>query len=297
MSDIKLQSTEDFIFNKEKVVELKDIMKQGNAAFLDGPPGTGKTEAVNVVANELNYDLILTNASDKRTVDALSKIKRRVTQKLLAPTIFFLDEVDGINWNRRWKQKVGVVTEMLENAKNPVVMAANEGWQIPQSIKKYMAVLEFKRAYTYKMDIEKILQKFGIPVTNINKREFQHGDIRNALNSVIHDGDTYKSYHPFKIVRTVLTGEWKDEYEEHIPEVFDKKSTTPRQEFLTWLLDNAMDNLYGRELIDFIKLLATVDRTGDYDLFKLIDKKYRKDLDVSYPRFKRRIGALMGDNK
>lgn len=296
MSNIKLKSVDDFVYNKDKVRELMDIVKHGNAALLDGPPGTGKSEAAKVVADELGYDLEVTNASDHRTVSALKKIKVRVTQNLLAPTLFFLDEIDGVNWNRRYNQKKNVMVDMLKNANNPVVMAANEGWKLPQPIKKYMAVLKFKRAYTYKMDVEKILRKRGIDVgdIDINKREFGHGDIRDALNKILHGGDVYKSYNPFTLVERTICGKWEDDYKDVIKPVFDRSDKmTPHQHFMTWLLHNAAKNLYGRELIGFIKLLVLVDKTKKYELFSTVRERYRKEFDTEYPRFYRRLGALL----
>jgi len=43
------------------------------AVFIHGPPGVGKTVTVEALANDLNTELVETNASDYRTEEAVNR--------------------------------------------------------------------------------------------------------------------------------------------------------------------------------------------------------------------------------
>lgn len=290
--DFEIENIDDF-YNKDKVEDVLRAVRRGNPILLQGPPGTGKTAAAHFVADKLGYDIIEVNTSDKRNVDGLRALRNKITQKLLAKTIFLLDEFDGINFNRNYQAKRDILQDMFENAENPVILTANEGWQIPQTIKKFLVVRDFDAPYRYDIDIKDFLRKKGYNVDDIDKSEFEGRDMRSAMIKTIFGGEDYKTYNPFDIVAIVLQGRWTEDLEPIVNRVFQRGNISPRKRFLTWLLDNAIRNLNGRELLDFLELIAIVDRTRNYDFLKEIVEKNR-NLDIKYPRFNRRLRALRG---
>lgn len=86
---------------------VKDILawintwgSEKKALLIYGPPGSGKTTMVKVLAKELGYDLIELNASDKRDQTALNRIVgNAASSKTLFgyKKIILLDEADNIH--------------------------------------------------------------------------------------------------------------------------------------------------------------------------------------------------------
>jgi len=98
------------------------------AALLMGPPGTGKTTFVNLLAEATGMNLVDLNASDVRTKDMLRK---RMGEAMSTVSLFgersliFLDEVDGLA-GRADYGAVEFIKESVKESQNPIVMAAND---------------------------------------------------------------------------------------------------------------------------------------------------------------------------
>jgi replication factor C large subunit len=103
------------------------------AILLEGPPGIGKTSIVYALANDLNMEVIETNASDTRTRDALeSKLKETVKSKGIMDfivqsrdKIILIDEIDGI-YGVTDRGAVPTILDLIENTQFPVIMCSNE---------------------------------------------------------------------------------------------------------------------------------------------------------------------------
>ena len=98
------------------------------AALLMGPPGTGKTTFVNLLARTSGMNLVDLNASDVRTKEMLRK---RMGEAMGTVSLFgeksliFLDEVDGLA-GRADYGAVEFIKESVKESQNPIVMAAND---------------------------------------------------------------------------------------------------------------------------------------------------------------------------
>src|ERR671931_2071146 len=96
--------------------------------LLIGPPGTGKTTLVHVLARQLDYDLIEMNASDTRNREELEQLIMPIlvnTSILGKKMLLFLDEVDGIS-GREDTGGIESIVKIMKQPTVPVIMAANK---------------------------------------------------------------------------------------------------------------------------------------------------------------------------
>jgi len=160
------------------------------AALLMGPPGTGKTTYVNLLARAKGMNLVDLNASDVRTKD---KLQKRMGEAMATVSLFgersliFLDEVDGLA-GRADIGAVEFIKESVKESQNPIVMAAND----PDSdeIKKLSsACVAFRFMPPPPREVEMYLREVargeGIAVGEEKLRGYvidAAGDVRQAIN-------------------------------------------------------------------------------------------------------------------
>ncbi|MBI3840652.1 MAG: AAA family ATPase [Thaumarchaeota archaeon] len=98
------------------------------AALLVGPPGSGKTTTVHLLADKMGMNLVELNASDTRTKERLTKkLGEAISSTNLYGTrsLIFLDEVDGLA-GRSDYGAIDFIKDAVRKSENPVVMAAND---------------------------------------------------------------------------------------------------------------------------------------------------------------------------
>ena len=176
---------------RERLIHWLRGWKPGKkAVLLVGPPGTGKTTTVHLVARKMGFPLVELNASDARTRDKLSKM---VGEAIASTSLFggvslvFLDEVDGLA-GRADYGAVDFIREAVKKSRSPVVMAAND----PDSdeVRKLgssVSRIEFRRPDAREVQrwIEKIarLEKVAIGGEEVSKIAMAaNGDLRAAVN-------------------------------------------------------------------------------------------------------------------
>jgi len=186
---------EDFVGNPTAVAAIEKWLKswkkklpKKRAIFLYGPPGIGKTSIAQVLASELDFDLIEINASDARNKSSLEDllgkaIKQNVTlfgQRRL----ILLDEMDGLSGSND-RGGVSFIAKSIDESTAPMILVANtvkENMETKfSSILRKVTSIEFKPITfqeTYEV-LEKIAKDQGIEV---------HPDVLDMIAMKV-DGD------------------------------------------------------------------------------------------------------------
>lgn len=160
------------------------------AALLIGPPGTGKTTFVNLLARASGMNLVDLNASDVRTKE---KLQRRMGEAMSTVSLFgersliFLDEVDGLA-GRADIGAVEFIKESVKESQNPIVMAAND--PDSEEIKKLSSscvTLRFRPPppREVEMYLREVARGEGLAVGDEELRACVReaaGDVRQAIN-------------------------------------------------------------------------------------------------------------------
>jgi DNA polymerase III delta prime subunit len=112
----KPQTLSEIVGNEEAIRKLtswinswsKAVPKK-RAAFLYGPPGIGKTVAVEALANDLKMELVEKNASDHRTAEAVQRFAGLASQYELFPVAN--ESYCWTNWMESQGQRIGAEFE------------------------------------------------------------------------------------------------------------------------------------------------------------------------------------------
>ncbi|MHA1105424.1 MAG: replication factor C large subunit [Promethearchaeota archaeon] len=180
--------------------EQKKILKLSPdkvAILMEGPPGVGKTSIVYALANDLNLDVIETNASDVRTKKTLqSKLKESVKTRGIMDyltqskdKIILIDEIDGL-YGVTDKGAVPTILNLIDTTQFPIIMCSNEYKQSLQPLYNKIHKLEINPLSMEEMlrIAKRILKKEK--VTNLKEGiiksiiEKNHGDLRGVINDL-----------------------------------------------------------------------------------------------------------------
>ncbi len=160
------------------------------AALLVGPPGTGKTTLVGLLARESGMNLVELNASDVRTKE---RLRSRMGEAMSTVSLFgersliFLDEVDGLA-GRADYGAVEFIKDSVKESRNPIVMAAND----PDSdevrkLSSSCVAFRFRPPppREVEMYLREIARREGVPEDDEEIRARVRdaaGDVRQAIN-------------------------------------------------------------------------------------------------------------------
>ncbi len=205
--------------NKEAVDKVLAWLKRFNAgkakkaALLSGPPGTGKTVTAEAVANDLNYVLVETNASDFRTADQIEKVVAKGAGCQTLDQVFgagagklvLFDEVDGIS-GQGDRGGVGAIIKVIKETSSPVLLTANDLYSPRlRELRQYCYEVNFKKldenavaAYLSKIceseGIQADLESLLTITRNVD------GDLRAAINSLQALAEGKKTLRPEDII-------------------------------------------------------------------------------------------------
>lgn len=230
---------------KELVSWFNTWPEQKKVAVLYGRAGVGKTSAVIAVANELNADLIELNASDQRNKDVIDRIVgNAATSSTLdgKKKIILLDEADNI-YGREDKGGNQALSDIIDKTRNPIILIANEYWEIPPGIRNKSKMIEFRTLLP--ASIVKVLRKVadteGLEVSDEVLQEISsgvNGDLRAALNDL--ESVTGEKYYNPRDTRTSIFQALSSVFRLHSADVrkeFFNLDQEPR-DVLLWIAEN-----------------------------------------------------------
>ncbi len=274
---------------------VKDILawintwgSEKKALLIYGPPGSGKTTMVKVLAKELGYDLIELNASDKRDQTALNRIVgNAASSKTLFgyKKIILLDEADNIHGKEDFGGAKALL-EIIKNTQNPIILTANSYWEVSQAIRENCKLVQFKRlqSRTVFARLKEIASAEGIDADEkvlLKIAEQSGGDMRAAINDLdslgkniamgdeklVGSRDTEASI--FEALSKLYTSNTIDVRKEFFN--IDKKP----DELLLWIDENTPKAYKGKDLLNSMNFISKSDiylkralNTRNYSMWK-----------------------------
>ncbi|NYT06786.1 MAG: replication factor C large subunit [Methanomicrobiales archaeon] len=121
--------------------------RESRPLILYGKPGTGKTSSVYALAADLNWEVIELNASDQRTKDVILRIAGTSSQtgSLTGAErkVILLDEADNLHGTAD-RGGARAILEVIRTARQPVILIANDLYQIPAEIRSRSDPVQFR---------------------------------------------------------------------------------------------------------------------------------------------------------
>jgi replication factor C large subunit len=178
---------------KEELKKWAENWEKGDKpVLLHGQAGTGKTSLVEALANDLDYELVETNASDVRTKKKLKEELKEATRQASffgGQKLILIDEVDGMSGNsdRGGVQEIGTI---IDETRFPIVMTANDAYnQSIRSLKNESKEIELSSVHTNSIaaHLREILEKEGIKYEDGAAKRIARqagGQMRSAINDL-----------------------------------------------------------------------------------------------------------------
>ncbi|MGZ4910034.1 MAG: replication factor C large subunit [Halobacteriota archaeon] len=138
-----------------------------SAALLYGRPGTGKTSAAIALANDMGWQLLELNASDKRTQGIITETAGEASKNatlLDAKKLILLDEIDNLHGTSD-RGGAKAVTEIVKKTREPIILTANDAHGVSSTLRRYCTQIHFFEIR------EESAQKALIDIWDNEKRE------------------------------------------------------------------------------------------------------------------------------
>ena len=259
------EKLEDFVGNEKELKQLRECIVKNRPVLLYGTAGVGKTSSVHIIAEELGLKVTEINASDERKKDDLQNLLKLIKIKGLYPFLILVDECDGLPNSK-------ILEDLASGSRHPIVFVANEVMKVPEAIKKRCVKIELhslgvRDVVGYLKEVEE-KTKGRFDYSNVS------GDMRSSLNTVRYGGEGYSEEIIF----------------EEINDYFRGKDIELDRDKMVWLMDNCEEFFRGRELWEFIRILAQADKIGKLELMNLLSRD--KIGRTSFPYFFRRVNVL-----
>ena len=251
----------------------------GKAAILHGNPGVGKTSAAHALANDMGWSVMELNASDERKGTIIERIAGEAAQSgtLTAGEtgrrLLVLDEADNFHGTIDYGG-TKEVTRIVKDANQPIVLIANEFYEMSQGLRRACEAIEFRdvaarsivpvlRDICRKEDIEfeaAALERIA---------ETTDGDLRSAVNDlqavaesrgVLTEGDVVTDERDrtagiFEFLDSLI----KEEDAEGAVRAAYQVDETP-DDLISWIEENVPKDYAGTELADAYERIGAADR-------------------------------------
>ncbi|TMT79164.1 replication factor C large subunit [Haloterrigena sp. H1] len=264
------------------------------AVIVHGSPGVGKTSAAHALANDMGWPVMELNASDSRGADVIEKIAGEaaksgtLTGGEAGRRLVILDEADNFHGNADYGGS-REVTRVVKNANQPIVLVANEFYDMSQSLRNACETIEFRDVSKRSIVpvLRDICRREGIEFEEeaLEKiAESTSGDLRSAVNDLQAVAEETERL----TVEDVVTSE-RDTTEgifDFLDDLIKEKDAegalrasydvdeTP-DDLLNWIEDNVPKDYEGAELADAYEFLSNADRwlgrvraTQDYSYWR-----------------------------
>ena len=177
--------------------EEKKLPLDKAAVLLEGPPGIGKTTIAYAMANDLNMEVIETNASDTRTKGAIESKLRETTKSRgimdfvvqSKKKLILIDEIDGL-YGVTDRGAVPTILSLIENTQFPIIMCSNQYKQNLQSL--YKKIRRYEVNPLPDEEVLKIARKIVVKenISGISEKDLNliikknEGDLRGVINDL-----------------------------------------------------------------------------------------------------------------
>jgi replication factor C large subunit len=257
------------------------------AVVLHGSPGVGKTSSAYALANDMGWETVELNASDQRTADVIERFAGRAARNAtLAGSVdgergdpargrqlVILDEADNIHGNYD-RGGSGAVTRLVKEANQPVVLVANDYYDMSRGLRNATREIEFRdvSARSIVPVLRDVCRKEGIEYdADALQRiaEANSGDLRGAVKDLQAVADGRERLTVEDVVtgsrdRTVGVFEFLDDVlkeesaREALSSAYDADETP--DDLVGWVEENVVKVYEGAELARAYEHLANADR-------------------------------------
>ncbi|MCK4550603.1 MAG: replication factor C large subunit [Candidatus Aenigmarchaeota archaeon] len=226
------------------------------ALIIEGPPGTAKTTAIELIAKELGLNIVYSSAADTRTQKALSET---FGASLAQQSLFYkgklvvFDEIDALS-GRNDRGAAGEIVKIIKASKHPIILLANDlSAKKLAPIKKEAKIIKFSKIPTpvIALALSKILnaEKISYDERALSAIARQaDGDIRAAINDleILSRGEKELSYESIKKsgyrdlkkpLQEILTIIFKTQSAKNAKEAIDL-ANEPLDNIIEWIREN-----------------------------------------------------------
>ena len=267
--------------NNKSVDELREWAEDWESgerepALVHGAPGVGKTSAVHALANDMGWTVVEMNASDARTADAVEEVAGEATRSAGLTggrTLVVMDEADNLHGNAD-RGGSRAVTEMLKEASQPVVLIANDPYEMSRSLRNACREIEFGNvtARSIVPVLRDICKKEGVEYEKEALKSIadaNSGDLRGAIHDlqavaegreeltaadVSATGGRDTTEDVFEFLDTVLKG---DDFAAALRDARDVDESP--DDLIHWIDENAPKVYAGEELAAAYERLSRAD--------------------------------------
>lgn len=124
------KTSEDIVGRQKEIEIIKNHLKLNSKKplLIYGGIGHGKTSIVHAVTNQLNYELVEMNASDKRNAKSINEYLEKVVHQgslFGNKKAILIDEIDGLSGVKD-RGGIGAVLKIATKSSYPIIMTAQD---------------------------------------------------------------------------------------------------------------------------------------------------------------------------